>query len=89
MVQIIEHTNQPGFRFWFYAPVSSQEKDNPRNPNRDAIRAQYLADRKKIGEFCYKPIRYGFKARIAAYNEARKIEQKTGVEMVIGRHDYI
>lgn len=70
-------------RFWMCEPVACVYGRNRADlATRNAITA-------KIKAAGFKPIRYGFAARIAAVGYASKIEKATGIEMSVGRHDYL
>lgn len=74
---IDDQPNIVGLRFWYYAlPINVTGK-----ARREAIG--------KIQSALFKPSRYGIKTRDEAEQAARQIEDATGVELEIGRHDFL
>jgi len=68
-------------RYWYVA-VPGRGCRGEERAKRDILVA-------KIKNAGFKPSRDGLRAKIAAINLAMQIERATGIEMEIGKHDYL
>lgn len=79
-----------GCEHWGYDIASAEDLHKPMNVDlKTALRNKHAADRLVITRHGFKPVKYGYRARIAAIGAASRIERHTGIEMRVFSHSYM
>lgn len=90
-MKITENAASASCRFWGYEPASKvgTYEGCRDHEERKAYRARHMADREAIKAAGHKANAMGLKNKGLAVMAARKVEDATGIEMHVFKHDYL